>query len=109
DQKTQFIADYLRGRRCVTDLCDDYGISRKTAYKWIDRYLKQGPAGLEDGSRRPHNSPNSTPPEIVAALVEARRHHPSWGPKKLIKLLSGKHPNWRFPHRATVCEILKRH
>lgn len=109
DQKTQFIADYLRGRQCVTELCDEYGISRKTAYKWIDRYLNEGPAGLEDRSRRPKSAPNATPPEIVSALLEARRRHPSWGPKKLIKILRPKHPGWHWPHPSTASEILKRH
>ena len=57
DQKMQFIADYLREVLDVTELCDLYGISRKTGYKVIDRYLRHGPAGLEDRSRRPHTSP----------------------------------------------------
>ena len=39
DQKTQFIADYLRDRLSVTELCARYGVSRKTGYKWVDRYL----------------------------------------------------------------------
>lgn len=60
DQRTQFIADYLREVLSITELCDLYGISRKTAYKWIDRYLQCGPAGLEEHSRRPHHSPNET-------------------------------------------------
>ena len=78
DQRTQFIADYLREVLSVTELCDLYGISRKTAYKWIDRYLRQGPAGLEERSRRPQISPNRTPDEVTRALLEARRHHPTW-------------------------------
>jgi putative transposase len=109
DQKTQFIADVLRGGLPIIELCDDYGISRKTGYKWIDRYLKQGPQGLRDRSRRPENSPNSTAPELVHALLEARRRHPHWGAKKLLKILRGKHPRWPWPQRSTVCEILKRH
>ena len=108
DQKTQFIADVLRGGLAIVELCDDYGISRKTGYKWIDRYLKEGPEGLRDRSRRPTDSPNGTPPELVQALVEARRHHPSWGAKKLLKILHDKHPRWPLPQRSTVCEILKR-
>ena len=64
DQKTQFIADYLRETFSVTELCDMYKVSRKTAYKWIDRYLRQGPAGLEDRSRKPRNSPNRIPEHI---------------------------------------------
>jgi putative transposase len=39
DQRTQFIADYLRDRLLMTELCELYGISRTTGYKWIDRYL----------------------------------------------------------------------
>ena len=69
DQRTQFIADYLRESLSVTEL---YGVSRKTGYKWIDRYLRQGPAGLEERSRRPHESPNRTAEEIVAAILEVR-------------------------------------
>jgi transposase-like protein len=87
DQRTQFIADYLRKVLSVTELCDLYGVSRKTAYKWIERYLRQGPAGLEEHSRRPQGSPNQTPQEIVAAILEARRRHPSWGGKKLLVLV----------------------
>ena len=109
DQRTQFIADYLREVLSVTELCDLYGVSRKTAYKWIDRYLRQGPAGLEERSRRPQGSPNQTPEEIVAAILEARCRHPSWGGKKLLTLVHKRHRNWDLPHRSTVCDILKRH
>ena len=48
DQKTQFIADYLRECLSITELCELYGISRKTGYKWIERYLRLGPHGLEE-------------------------------------------------------------
>ena len=108
DQKTQFIADVLRGGLPVVELCDDYGISRKTGYKWIDRYLKEGPEGLRDRSRRPAGCPNGTSPELVHAIIDARRRHPSWGAKKLLKILHDKHPRWSWPQRSTVCEILKR-
>jgi putative transposase len=57
DQKTQFIADYLRDRLSITELCQLYHISRKTGYKWIDRYLKYGPAGLDERSRKPSTCP----------------------------------------------------
>ena len=70
DQRTQFIADYLREVLSITELCDLYGISRKTAYKWIDRYLRQGPAGLEERTRRPHSSPNRTSDEVTQALLD---------------------------------------
>jgi putative transposase len=56
DQRTQFIADHLRDVMSITELCGLYGVSRKTGYKWIDRYVRHGPAG----SRRPRRSPNQT-------------------------------------------------
>lgn len=108
DQRTQFIADYLRDTLAVTELCQLYGVSRKTAYKWIDRYLRQGPAGLEEHSRRPRHSPNETAPEIVSAFLDARRRHPSWGAKKLLTLVHKRHPRWELPGRSTVCDILSR-
>lgn len=109
DQRTQFIADYLREILSVTELCQLYGVSRKTAYKWIDRYLHLGPAGLDARSRRPRHSPNETAPEIVAALLDARRRHPSWGGKKLLTIVHKRHPRWELPGRSTVCDILSRH
>jgi transposase-like protein len=78
DQKTQFIADYLQNTLSVCELCDLNGISRKPAYKWIDRYLRQGPAGSPDRSRNPKHSANHTAEHIEAALLEVRARHPSW-------------------------------
>lgn len=83
DQKTQFIADYLRRSVSTTELCELYGVSRKTGYKWIERYLKRGPQGLEERSRRPQSSPQ----EVVEAFLELRRRHPSWGARKLLSIL----------------------
>ena len=109
DQRTQFIGEHLRGGRTITELCDDYGVSRKTGYKWIERYLRQGAAGLEERSRRPRRSPNETAEEIVTAILDARRRHPSWGGKKLLALLHRRHPRWLLPGRSTACDILSRH
>jgi putative transposase len=77
DQKTQFIADQLCNSLSMSKLCHLYGVSRKTACKWIERYLQRGRQDLEERSRRPQSSPNQTPPEVVKALLELRRRHPS--------------------------------
>jgi putative transposase len=108
DQKTQFIADYLRQSLSMSELCDLYGISRKTGYKLVERYLTHGPSGLEERSRRPASSPNHTPEHIVEAIVVLRQRHPSWGAKKLLPILERRHPNWELPGRSTVCDILSR-
>ena len=79
-QRTLFIADHLRGTRSVTELCAEYGISRKTGYKWIDRYIRRGPAGLEDRSRRPRTAPNATARAgRRRADLTLRHRHPTLG------------------------------
>src|SRR4029453_15230975 len=102
DQKTQFVSEYLRDTISFTELCDRYRISRKTGYKWIDRYHAEGPAGLADRSRRPHSPPQQTPEAIPLAIIEARPRHPSWGAKKLLKHLGRKDPTAAWPSRWTV-------
>jgi putative transposase len=109
NQKVLFIADHVKGTRPVVELCREYGISRKTAYKWIERYIHQGAAGLEDRSRRPRHSPKAIASEVVTAMIELRRHHPTWGAKKLLKILRTRHPRWELPGRSGCCLILKRH
>lgn len=107
-QRTLFIADHLRGTRSVMELCAEYGISRKTAYKWIERFIRRGPAGLEDRSRRPRTAPNATTPLVVETLIALRRRHPTWGAKKLLAVLKRRQPNWALPKRSAVCNLLKR-
>jgi transposase InsO family protein len=107
-QRTLFIADHLRGTRSITELCTEYGISRKTAYKWIDRFIRRGPAGLDDHSRKPHSSPHATEPAVVEALVLLRHRHPTWGAKKLIAFLRRRHPDWKLPGLSVACALLKR-
>lgn len=93
----------------MVELCQTYGVSRKTGYKWLERYRQQGPAGLVNRSRRPHGCSHETLSCVVEALVDARRLHPSWGAKKLLWLVGKRHPRWPLPSRATVCNILERH
>ena len=109
DLRIRLITDYQRELLSMAELCRRAGISRKTGYKWIDRYLHDGPAGLCDRSRRPHHFPRETAAEIVCKLIEARQHHPTWGAKKLLRILCRKHPAWQWPGRSTVCDILNRH
>ena len=108
NQKMQFIADYLRQMLDMTELCQLYGISRKTGYKWIGCYVEYGPQGLENQSRRPDHHPNETASEIVEALIQGRQYHPTWGAKKLLAIIGKKHPKWSLPGRSTVCEMLSR-
>lgn len=109
DEKTQFIADVLRHEFSISELCERYGISRKTGYKLIRRYQAEGPEGLRERSRRPHHCPHETPKDVVQSLVKLRQRHPRWGAKKLLKILSDREPGIALPGRTTACDILDRH
>jgi putative transposase len=109
DQRLRFIADHQRQLFSLSELCARFGVSRKTGYKWVERYQADGPAGLHDRSRRPHACPHQTPRAIIDALLEARRRHPTWGAKKLLPILKRRHRDWNWPARSTCCDLLKRH
>jgi len=93
----------------MSDLCREFGISRKTGYKFWERYKEQGPSGLEDASRAPKRVARRTAAEIEQALVEARKQHPTWGSRKLKKAIERAQPGLIIPSPSTVSGILKRH
>ncbi len=108
DAKVAFILDWNSQKYQMTELCARYGVSRKTAYKWLNRYLEHGPDGLWERSHAPQRSANRTPDEVEQAIVQCRLRHPSWGPKKLLWTLQRRQPQLELPSRTTVAEILKR-
>ncbi|HEY3489814.1 MAG TPA: IS481 family transposase [Candidatus Deferrimicrobiaceae bacterium] len=108
DQKMLFLVDCINDSIPISESCRRYGISRKTGYKWIKRYVEHGPEGIVDRSRRPHHVVRSTPPETVERILDARGHHPDWGAKKILWLLGRKFPEMALPPRSTICDILKR-
>lgn len=110
DQRRQLVADYGSGLFTMTELAEQYGISRKTGYKWVDRAAAADDSllALVDRSRRPHTSPRETTPAVVAALIAMRKRHPRWGARKLIALGRKQHPALVWPSRSTVCDLLAR-
>ena len=106
DQRVRFIAEYLKGYFPFSELCLEFSISRKTGYKWVERYEQEGSAGLADRSRRPHSCPHETNSVFIEALVQARMKHPSWGPKKLLEIIA---PHYKdLPAISTAADILRR-
>lgn len=108
EQIAQFIRDWRAARHTVADLCRLYDISRKTGYKWIERYLDDGPDGLLERTHAADIVHNKTPPEVEDALLQLRLRHPSWGPKKLLHILRQTQPRLLLPGRSTVADILNR-
>ena len=109
DQKRLFIADYIARSFTIAELCDRYGVSRPTGYKWIYRFHDRGLAGLEELSRRPRHCPHQTSEDLVEEILELRRKHPFWGAKKLLKILCKRQPKETWPARSTISDLLKRH
>lgn len=107
-ERLRFIERRAAGRESVAELCRQFGISRKTAYKAIRRYEAYGEPGLRDLSRAPHHHPNATAPELAERIIDIKRAHPSWGPKKIIARLRLIEPARLWPSPSTAGVILDR-
>src|SRR5512133_1741353 len=113
DQRKEFCLLVMQPGSNMSDLCRRYNITRRTGYKWLDRYNSQGFAGLEDQSRRPHHIPNQTMEGIEEYVIKLRKSDPEWGSKKIYKLIcndkgSGKYKYEKVPCKKTITRILGR-
>lgn len=86
-------------------LCREFQITRKTGYKWLERY--QNGQSLEDQSKAPIIRPRKTPPETEELILSVRDNHPTWGARKILRYLTEK-GNEHLPVASTVDSILKR-
>jgi putative transposase len=109
EQRRLFIQECLENGGPAVRICAAFGISRKTGYKWWNRFCSEGLSGLADRSRAPKRIPHKTAKSIEQKLLGARKLHASWGPRKLIADVARKHPYIRWPAASTVGDILKRH
>jgi putative transposase len=106
--REKFIADWKKQEVPIVGLCEAYGISRKTGYKWIDRYHLEGVAALGDRSRAPHSSPQVIDGEVAEAFIGLRKQHPFWGPRKLLGWMAKFRPTVPRPAASTIGDLLKR-
>lgn len=105
DLREQFVVKASSPLANISELCREFGISRKTGYFWLKRFKTEGVEGLQERSHRPRRLA-SVSGEVVLRLAELHRDHPKWGPKKLqalVKADSGKAPAVR-----TIARIWKR-
>lgn len=82
-ERLELVSLYETGGYTVAELAEHFEVSRKTAYKWLERYAQEGAAGLREHSRTPLCHPNATAEPIVKAVLRAKAAHPRWGPAKL--------------------------
>ena len=105
-EKMRFVTDYAEGLFGLSELSRRYGISRKTAYKWLERMAAEGPGGLVERAPVALRVANRTDERVEALIVAFRRKHPTWGPRKLLWKLSGEE-GVVLPSASTVAAILR--
>jgi transposase InsO family protein len=108
DERVGFIAGWLRGDVPMSLLCEQYGISRKTGYKWVWRYQADPVEGLAELSRAPHRHGRSLDPAIAERIIGLRRRWPHWGPRKLLAVLQRDDPEMAWPAASTIGDLLRR-
>lgn len=108
DERIKFVARLLQGEK-MAELCREFGISRKTGYKFWDRYKDVGLHGLTDRSRRPVRYANQLPMQIECEILRIKKDKPSWGAPKIREILRRKYPEVRTPAKSTIHCILDRH
>jgi putative transposase len=108
DEKSKLIGLITTKSMKVAEACRHFGVSRKSAYKWMKRYEKSGVAGLEELSRRPKRSPFGLSAALRAKLIALRKRRPTWGARKMLASLAKREPDLKLPAASTVSELIKR-
>jgi transposase InsO family protein len=106
DAKTEFVLRAMRQDSDFSALCQEFGISRKTGYKWKERFLRDGMCGLYDRSRRPESSPNQLDEDQVCRIVRLKQSHPHWGPRKLREVFARQFSAELVPSESTFKRVL---
>jgi putative transposase len=104
----RFVARRLEGES-MAELCREFGISRKTGYKIVDRYQECGIQGLTDRSRRPYRYANQLPFQVENYILTVKREHRSWGARKIRERLMRRFSDIPVPAKSTIHAVLDRH
>lgn len=108
EERMKFMCAYLEGAVAMAELCRLYGISRKTGYKWLERYRVDGLLGLQARSRAPHGRPQAMAEELAAMIVAVRKGHETWGPRKVRAHLIERYPAIGWPAASTIGTLFDR-
>src|SRR5712671_2826522 len=107
-ERMRFVMAAETGEETFAAICRRFGVSRKTGYKWLDRYRVEDVEGLRDRSRAPHHHPQAVPAAKAERCVEVRKAHPTWGPAKVRALLQRRAPGTPWPAASTIGELFDR-
>jgi len=107
-RRLQFVKLAWQAQQPMSQLCRRFGMSRKSGYKWMGRFEREGPRGLRDRQRRPRGSPRRISMVWLKRIRGLRRRHRSWGSRKLERRLRQEHPGRGVPSARTIAKWLKR-
>jgi transposase InsO family protein len=105
DQRAEFVLRVVGTGEPFGELCREYGISRKTGYKWKERFLQEGLGGLGDQSRRPSTT-HEIDESMVCRIIKLKLAHPGWGARKLQAVLQRSTPKEDLPSESSFKRIL---
>jgi putative transposase len=108
DKRMRFVTAVDAGEETVTALCRRFGFSRKTGYKWLERYHDSGVDGLADRSRVPHEHPQMVAVALAARCLQVRAAHPTWGPVKVRAWLERQDGTVDWPAASTIGTLFDR-
>lgn len=108
DQRAEFVLKAEAKAVPFRELCEQYHISSKTGYKWLERYRSGGIAALSDQSTRPRSSPGGLCEDAVCRIIALKQAHPHWGPRKLQVLYAAKHPGAGQPSESSFKRVLEK-
>jgi len=108
EERMRFMLAVERQEEPFAALCRQFGVSRKTGYKWLERYEAAGVDGLIDRSRAPHDHPQAIGETIAERCLEVRRAHPSWGPVKVRAYLERSDAAIAWPAVSTIGTLFDR-
>jgi putative transposase len=109
EQRKSFIKDFQEEKLSFAEICRRYEISRKTGYKWVNRYQKDSLNGLENLSRAPKTQPGATNDNLVKQILALKHLRKNWGPKKILVELEKITPHVEWPSATTIGNILDKH
>jgi transposase InsO family protein len=102
-----FVVRWSKEEGNFAALCREFGISRKTGYKWLSRFESERAKGLEDREPIAGSCPHRTPDEVADKIVLARKAHPTWGPRKLRAWIADREPGVELPATSTIGDLLR--
>jgi putative transposase len=105
NQRTEFVLRAMKTDN-FRELCQEYGISAKTGYKWRERFLQYGVNGMGELSRRPRSSPQGLAESVVCEIIRLKQQHRHWGPRKLRKVYERTHEE--VPSESSFKRVLER-